>query len=237
VADQSAHAELGAFHSHDELDRSTQLVVGAGLRTDPGVLLGYQAERAIADRRLIIGADAHIRSGSVIYEGCRIGDRLNTGHNVVIREENLLGDDVSVWSGSVIDYGCHIGHRVKIHTNCYIAQFSVLADDVFLAPGVSLANDIHPGCAFSARCMRGPTLEQGVQVGVNVTILPYVRVGAYSLLGAGAVVTADVPPRSVVVGNPGRVIRTLDQLRCSTGLTDVPYPASYPAHSQAAPSP
>lgn len=203
---------------------SALVTLGDGATIDANVLLGYVAERQIADRRLLLGANARIRSGSVIYEGSRIGDRFSSGHNVVVREENLLGDDVSIWSGSVVDYGCRIGNRVKIHTNCYLAQFSVLEDEVFLAPGVSLANDIHPGCAFSAQCMRGPTLEPGVQVGVNVTILPYVRIGAYALIGAGAVVTEDVPARSVVVGNPGRVVRSLEQLRCSTGLTDVPYP-------------
>lgn len=207
---------------------ANHVALGTGARLDTGTILGYVAERNIADRALRIGVEARIRSGSVVYEGSQIGDRLNTGHNVIIREENVLGDDVSIWSGSVVDYGCRIGNRVKIHANCYIAQFTVLEDDVFLAPGVAIANDIHPGCAFSTQCMRGPTLEQGVQVGVNVTILPYVRIGAHSLIGAGSVVTADVPPNSVVVGNPGHVVRTLDQLRCSTGLTDVPYPNAGP---------
>lgn len=203
---------------------SADVLLGLGALLDAGVVVGYRAERAIEQRLLLIGVDARIRSGSVIYEGSRVGDRFSTGHNVVLREENLLGDDVSIWSNSIVDYGCRIGNRVKIHSNCYIAQFSTLADDVFIAPGVSFANDLHPGCAFSSQCMRGPTLERGVQVGVNVTILPYVRVGEYALIGAGAVVTEDVPPRSVVAGNPARVVRSLEQLRCSTGLTQAPYP-------------
>lgn len=199
--------------------------IGEGARLDPNVALGYPTGRNLADRALLLGAGAFVRTGTVIYEGTRIGRNLQTGHNVVIREENVLGDDVQVWSNSVIDYGCTIGSHVKIHTNCYIAQFTTIADGCFFAPGVTIANDIHPGCAFSSACMRGPTLEEGVQVGVNATLLPYVRIGAYSLIGSGAVVVEDVPPRSVVVGNPGRVVRTLDQLTCSTGLTDVPYPS------------
>ena len=199
-------------------------VIGAGAMLDPNVYVGYPTGRQVADRALTLGDGATLRTGTVLYEGSRIGAGLQTGHNVVIREENVLGDGVQVWSNSVIDYGCRIGSHVKIHANCYVAQFTVLEDDCFLAPGVTVANDIHPGCEFSGECMRGPTLERGVQVGVNVTLLPYIRIGAYSVIGSGAVVTEDVPPYSVVVGNPGRVVRTLDQLRCSTGITDVPYP-------------
>jgi acetyltransferase-like isoleucine patch superfamily enzyme len=199
-------------------------VLGHGAALDPNVYVGYPTGRSIADRALYVGDGATLRTGTVIYEGSRIGAGLQTGHNVVIREENLIGDGVQVWSNSVIDYGCVIGSHVKIHSGCYIAQFTTIADDCFLAPGVMVANDIHPGCAFSNECMKGPTLERGVQVGVNATLLPYIRIGAYSVIGSGAVVVEDIPPYSVVVGNPGRVIRTVDQLTCSTGLTDVPYP-------------
>ena len=56
----------------------------------------------------------------------------------------------------MVDYGCRIGDRVKIHANCYIAQFTVIEDDAFLAPGVTIANDLYPGDAESARLMAGP---------------------------------------------------------------------------------
>ncbi len=198
--------------------------VGPGAQLDPNTQIGYPSGRQIADRTLLLGENATVRTGTVIYEGSRIGDGLQTGHNVVIREENVLGDGVQIWTNSVIDYGCRIGNRVKVHANCYVAQFTTIEDDCFLAPGVSIANDIHPGCAFSPECMRGPTLERGVQVGVGVTLLPYIRIGAYSVIGSGAVVTTDIPPNSVVVGNPARVVRSRAELVCSTGITDVPYP-------------
>ena len=111
---------------------------------DLNVTVGYPVERADVPP-LVLGTGARIRSGSVVYDGSVIGDRLQTGHNVVIREECELGDDVSVWSNSVVDYGCRIGNGVKIHSNCYIAQFTVIEDGAFLAPGVSIANDLYPG--------------------------------------------------------------------------------------------
>ncbi|MCG2768451.1 MAG: N-acetyltransferase, partial [Anaerolineae bacterium] len=132
--------------------------------------------------------------------------------------------DVSIWANSVVDYGCRIGDRVKIHSNVYVAQFTVIEDDVFMAPGVIVANDIHPGCAHSAECMRGPTLCRGARVGANVTILPYVTIGEYALIGAGSVVTGDIPAKAVAYGNPARVRKILSDLTCVTGITDVPYP-------------
>lgn len=202
---------------------ATLIEIAPGARIDEGVLVGYKTGRRIAWRGVRIGANGVIRSGSVIYEGVEIGEAFETGHGVVVREENQLGDHVSVWNHSTIDYGCRIGSGVKIHCNCYVAQFTILEDEVFLAPGVTIANDIHPGCKFSAECMKGPTLRRGVRVGVNVTILPYVEIGAGSLIGSGSVVTRDVPPMSVAYGNPARVVRRVDELRCTTGITERPY--------------
>ena len=168
---------------------------------DPGVQIGYPTARAV-DPELTVGDGAKLRSGTILYAGSRIGERFETGHNVVVREQCEIGDDVSVWSNTVIDYGCRIGDRVKIHANCYVAQYTTLEDDVFLAPGVTFANDLYPGDERSAAVMAGPYLEAGAQIGVNVTILPYVRIGAGAIVGAGAVVTRDVPAGFVAYGNP-----------------------------------
>ncbi|HXY45699.1 MAG TPA: acyltransferase [Acidimicrobiales bacterium] len=177
---------------------------GAGRgKVDRDVVINYPDART-GSGAVSIGPDPHLRSGTVIYAGSIIGARLETGHNVVIREGNLIGDDVSIWSNTLIDYGCRIGHRVKIHCNCYVAQYTELDDDVFLAPGVCVANDLYPGDAESARRMRGPKLGAGVQIGVNVTILPFVEIGAGALVGAGSVVTRDLPAGSVAYGNPAR---------------------------------
>ena len=197
-----------------------EVVLGRNARYDEGVVLGYLSPRSGVSRILRIGDGAVIRTGTVIYAGSTIGDHLETGHNVVIREENEIGAHVSIWNNSVVDYGCKIGNGVKIHCNCYIAQFTTIEDGVFLAPGVTIANDIHPGCPDSKPCMRGPTLKKGAQIGVNVTIVPFVTIGERSLVGGGAVVTGDVPPESVVYGNPARVHGSIYDLRCNTGIRD-----------------
>ncbi|MFN0150788.1 MAG: acyltransferase [bacterium] len=201
----------------------SDVVIGPGARIDDGVKIGYETGRKIDWRGVRIGKDAILRSGAVIYQGVTIGDGFQSGHGVVIREESTIGDGVSIWNNTTIDYGCRIGNHVKIHCNIYVAQFTILEDDVFMAPGVTIANDIHPGCKFSGECMKGPTLRKGVQIGVNVTILPYVEIGEGSLIGSGSVVTRDIPPRSVAFGNPARVVRPVDDLRCTTGITERPY--------------
>lgn len=181
------------------------------LTADEGVLVGYPGSRAGAGP-LVLGAGARLRSGTVLYNGSTIGLRLQTGHGVVIREGSEIGDDVSVWSNSVIDYGCRIGSRVKIHCNCYVAQYSEFEDDVFLAPGVTIANDLYPGNDRSAELMAGPKIGAGAQIGVNVTILPFVRIGAGALIGAGSVVTRDIPAGVVAFGNPAVPRRAVAEL-------------------------
>ena len=171
------------------------------MRADEGVVIGYPVSRGRGSS-LILGAGARLRSGTVLYDGATIGERLQTGHGVVVREDCMIGDDVSIWSNSVVDYGCRIGNRAKIHCNCYVAQYTELEDDVFLAPGVTIANDLYPGDERSAEVMAGPKIGAAAQVGVNVTILPYVRIGAGSLIGAGSVVTRDIPAGMVAFGNP-----------------------------------
>ncbi len=200
-----------------------QVILGRDISLDENVALGYLTGRKIKDHTLRIGDGARIRFGTVIYGGTTIGDGLQTGHNVTIREENQIGDNFNIWNCTTIDYGCKIGSNVKIHCNCYIAQFTVVEDNAFMAPGVTIANDIHPGCEFSNKCMKGPHIEEGVEIGVNVTILPFVRIGAHSVIGSGAVITKDIPPGSVVVGNPGRVICSIHDLKCQSGLTERPY--------------
>jgi acetyltransferase-like isoleucine patch superfamily enzyme len=181
-----------------------EIVGGEALVADPGTQLAYLPSRTSA-RELVLGPGATVRTGSVLYAGSKIGTGLATGHNVVVREDCRLGDDVAVWSNSVIDYGCVIGDRVKIHTNCYVAQLTVIEEGAFLAPGVSIANDLYPGDERSAELMAGPVIEAGAQIGVGATLLPYVRIGRGAIVGSGSVVSRDVPAGAVVYGNPARV--------------------------------
>ena len=175
------------------------------------VILGHPVERGSVSP-LQLGDGAKLRSGTVLYDGSTIGERLQTGHGVIVRESCEVGRDVSIWSNTVVDYACRIGDRVKIHCNCYIAQYSDLEDDVFLAPGVTISNDLYPGDERSAIMMCGPWIGAKAQIGANVTILPYVRIGAGALVGAGSVVTRDIPSGMVAYGTPAVVHRAVSEL-------------------------
>ncbi len=188
---------------------------GRDARVDEGlVVLGHPAPR-LGEKAppLELGEGAHLRSGTVLYVASTIGPRLETGHGVVIREECRIGADVRIWNHTTVDYRATIGDRVRIHCNCYVAQLTVIEDDVFLAPGVLCANDPHPICVD---CLRGPTIRRGARIGIGAVLLPGVEVGAFALVGAGAVVTKDVPPRAVVYGNPARVHGSVDDIVCPT---------------------
>lgn len=189
---------------------------------DPGAVLDYPPSRHGTFAPLQIGVDARVRAGTIIYAGTVIGDRFETGHHAVIREENRIGDDCTLWNSSTIDYGCVIGNGVRIHCNVYIAQYTTIEDDVFLAPGVTIANDPHPICT---KCMQGPTIKKGARIGVNVTLLPLITIGENALVGAGSVVTKDVPPGVLVAGNPATIVGPVDNLTCPFGIV-IPYEAA-----------
>jgi tetrahydrodipicolinate N-succinyltransferase len=84
---------------------------------------------------------------------------------------------------------------------------------------VTIANDPHPICT---KCMQGPTIRRGARIGVNVTLLPLITIGENALVGAGSVVTADVPAGMLVAGNPARVIGPVDSVECPFGIV-IPY--------------
>ncbi len=189
---------------------NSDLKVGKNKRIHKSVVLGYPSQREIKDRILTIGDNSDIRSGTVIYVGSKIGDNLTTGHNVVIREENKIGHNFSIWSNSIIDYNCSIGDYVRIHSNVYIAQFTIIEDNVFIAPGVITANDLYP---VSAKGLKGPTIEKGAKIGVNVSILPRITIGKFSLVGAGSVVTKDIPPYSLAYGVPAVVVKKIKDIK------------------------
>ena len=159
-----------------------------------------------------IGPNALIRSHTVIYAGNAIGASFQTGHSVMIRELNEIGDSVSIGSHSVIEHHVKIGNRARIHSNVFIPEYSVLEDDTWIGPNVVLTNALYPLSPGAKANLKGPHVLPGAKIGANATILPGVTVGRNALVGAGAVVVRDVPEGKVVVGNPARVIKIVDDL-------------------------
>jgi acetyltransferase-like isoleucine patch superfamily enzyme len=195
--------------------------VGQGALIDDDVCLGTEASSS-GTKAIAIGKGARIRGGSQVHSGVRIGDRLETGRNVSIGEDTVIGEDCRIATNTIIESDCQFGDRVNIGANCFIGRFTTIQDDVTIAPGVCLANDPHPGSENHA-CMRGPTIERGVQIGMNATILPFVTLAERSVVGAGSVVTRDVPAALVVVGNPAHVLKSVTQITCPLDLEEGEY--------------
>ncbi len=170
--------------------------------------------RGKADGELVtvFGTGCVIRSHSVIYAGNRIGNRLQTGHSVLIREENQIGDDVSIGSQSVIEHHVVIGNGVRLHTRVFVPEYSVLEDGCWLGPGVMVTNARYPVSEGVKNTLKGAHVERGAIVGAAAVLLPGIRIGARALIGAGAVVTKDVEPGAVVIGNPAHVIKHIDEI-------------------------
>jgi acetyltransferase-like isoleucine patch superfamily enzyme len=159
-----------------------------------------------------IGDGATIHSHTVIYAGNRIGRNFRSGHGVLLREDNDIGQDVSIGSGSNVEHHVRIGNLVRLHSNVFVPEMSVLEDFCWLGPNVVLTNARYPTSRSAKQQLAGPYIEKGARIGANTTILPGIRIGAYALVGAGAVVTVDVPPGAVVVGNPARIINQVSKL-------------------------
>jgi acetyltransferase-like isoleucine patch superfamily enzyme len=168
-----------------------------------------------------LGRECYIRCFTTIYAGVRLGDRVQTGHGTLIRENNHIGNDVSIGTNTVLEPGNRIGNRVRIHSGCFLELVTV-EDDVFIGPNVTFADDLHPPCPKYEECVGGATVKAGASIGANATILPGVSIGREALVGAGAVVVDDVPDRAVVVGNPAKVVCDIGDLTCVMG-TMKPY--------------
>jgi acetyltransferase-like isoleucine patch superfamily enzyme len=164
------------------------------------------------DLPLVIGAGCVIRSHTVIYAGNTIGAGLQTGHHVVIREENTIGDHVSIGTHSIVEHHVQIGDGVRLHSRVFVPEYSVLEAGCWLGPGVMVTNARYPLSKGAKERLVGAHIEEGAIIGANATLLPGVRIGARTLVGAGSVVTKDVPPGAVVVGNPARIVKQRDEI-------------------------
>jgi len=185
--------------------------LGEGSFVDDFVVLGRRMNPLgdEAGAPLVIGERARIRSHTVIYEGNRIGANFQTGHGVLIREQNDIADDVSIGSHSVIEHHVKIGRGARVHSNCFIPEYCVLEEEAWIGPCVVMTNARYPKSPDAKRNLRGVIVERGAKVGAGAVLLPGVRIGSGALVGSGCVVTRDVPPLMVVAGNPARAIRNI----------------------------
>ena len=192
--------------------------LGERVLIDEFCILGRPARgREAGSDPVAIGDDAVIRSHSVIYGGVRIGARFQSGHWVLVREDTMIGDDCSIGSGTVIEFSVRIDDGARLHSQCFIPEHSVLEAGCWLGPRVVITNARFPASPRTKASLEPVLIKKGAKVGANATLLPGIVIGTGSLVGAGSVVTRDVPDNTVVIGNPARVAGLVSELRDKFG--------------------
>ncbi|WP_252698804.1 acyltransferase [Natronosalvus vescus] len=165
-----------------------------------GVTLGYSYDDGAQPP--VVGDNATIRQGTIIYDDVTIGDRFTTGHFALVREHTEIGDDVLIGTNSVVDGHTTIGSNVSLQTGTYVPSRTTIGNNVFIGPHAVMTNDPVP--LRQEVDLEGPRLNDHVSVGANATVLPGVSIGEQSFVAAGAVVTEDVPEQTLAVGVPAR---------------------------------
>ena len=144
-------------------------------------------------KSLNIGKDTRVWQFSVIFENARIGENCNICAHSLIENDVVIGNNVTIKSGGFL----WDGTRVE--------------DDVFIGPNATFTNDVMPRSKIYPDVFSGITLKKGASIGANATILPGITIGCKAMVGAGAVVTKDVPDYAVVAGNPATIKRFIEQ--------------------------
>ncbi|NJE02069.1 N-acetyltransferase [Thermococcus sp. JdF3] len=142
---------------------------------------------------------------AVVEEGAEIGEGTRIWHFAHIRKGARIGRNCNIGKDVYIDADVEIGNNVKIQNGVSVYHGVKVEDDVFLGPHMTFTNDLYPR-AFNQDWEVVPTLvKKGASIGAHATIVCGVTIGEYAMVGAGAVVTKDVPPFGLVYGSPARL--------------------------------
>jgi acetyltransferase-like isoleucine patch superfamily enzyme len=204
-------AEIGAnvvIHPGTSIGVDCVIQDGAVIGKPPKLGPASSAPRdPVAPARL--GDGVAVLAGAVVFAGAELSRGVLVGDQAYVRERARIGEGSLIGRGTAVDNDVAIGARVKVQTNCYLTAGTVVEDDVFIGPGVTTTNDDtmerHPPEAE----IRGPMFRRACRVGGGVVIRPTVELGEEAFVAAGAVVIADVPPRTVVAGVPAAFLRKI----------------------------
>jgi len=178
--------------NEERIDSSGEI---SGSYIDPETFhMVYVHRTAIVDGPPDIGNETYIRHFCHIMSGCKIGSGCSIGQNGFIAS------------------GVTIGNNVKIQNNVSIYEGVEIEDDVFIGPSVVFTNVSNPRASVDKKDQYEKTVvKKGATIGANATIVCGITIGEYAFIGAGSVITKDVPPFAMVVGNPARAIGTVDK--------------------------
>lgn len=140
-----------------------------------------------------------------ICETNNVGEKTRIWAFTHILPQAVIGEDCNICDHVFIENDVHIGNRVTIKCGVQLWDGIVVEDDVFIGPNATFCNDIFPRSKLYPDTFLKTRLLKGCSIGANATILPGITIGENAMIAAGAVVTDDVPPNAVVIGNPGKI--------------------------------
>ena len=180
------------------------VILGKNVVIEDFCLIGLSGP---TDQQTVIGDFAIIRSHTVIYSGNIIGNYFQTGHKANLRECNRIGQGVSIGTMSVVEHHVVIEDEVRIHSQAFIPEFSHLKKKCWIGPNVVLTNAKYPQSENAKKNLEGCEIGEEARIGANSTLLPGIRIGAKTLVGAGSVVTSSFEAGIIIAGNPARLLR------------------------------
>lgn len=203
---------------YDDVEIGNNVIIGPGSYIGEPIA-NYYGNPSYSNPPLIIGSNSLIRSGSIIYAGSSIGEKLECGHRVTIREDTKIGHHSRIGTLSDVQNSCQIGDYVRLHSGVFLAQRSIIGNYVWIFPYVVLANDPHP----PSNVFVGVTVEDFAVIATKAVVLPGVKIGRDAMIGAMALVNSDVPPEAVMCGNPAKQMATIRDIK-SKYTEEPPYP-------------
>lgn len=156
--------------------------------------------------------DYFAHDAALVDAGAQVGARTRVWAFAHLCDGAVIGEDCNVCDHTFVEGGVTVGDRVTIKSGVYLWEGTVVGDDVFIGPSVVFTNDRYPRSRQRPAAFDGAALEARCSVGAGAVLLPGITIGEEAMVGAGAVVVHDVPPRAVVVGNPGRVVGYVDSV-------------------------
>ena len=193
-------------------------VLGDGCRLEDRVVLGKPPRLAATSAAasdaplppLVVGARVTVGCGAVVFAGSAVADDVFIEDRAYVRERTRVGARTRIGRGAAIDNDVVIGQGVRIGAGAYVTAESVVEDEVSVGPCVVTTNDDTMMRYAGGTALAGPRLCRASRIGGGVVLCPGVVVGEEAVVAAGAVVTRDVPARTVVTGVPARAVRVVD---------------------------
>ncbi|MEM4028456.1 MAG: acyltransferase [Thermofilaceae archaeon] len=150
-------------------------------------------------------AGVYVHPSAIVEEGAEIAEGTRIWHFVHVRKGAKVGKGCNIGKDVYIDTGAELGNGVKVQNFVSVYRGVKVCDKAFLGPSATLTNDRYPRSFVDSWEIVPTVIEEGASIGANATIVCGVRVGRYAMVGAGAVVTRDVPAHGLVYGNPARL--------------------------------